>query len=69
MIPFRIGSIKITRKPPVFVKLKAAGTVPAVDEGKLSISFDTESTRGVPDIKPLAPTVILIFLIKFDYGC
>jgi hypothetical protein len=46
----------------VFVRLSAAGAEPGTEDGKFSISFDTASTRGVPDIKPLAPTVMMMFL-------
>jgi hypothetical protein len=68
MMPFRIGSISITRRPPVFVRLSAAGTEPGTEDGKFSISFDTASTRGVPEIKPAAPTVMMNFLISVAYG-
>jgi hypothetical protein len=59
-MPFKIGSIRITRSPPVFVRLRAAGAVPGTEDGKLSISFETASTSGVPEIKPAAPTVIVV---------
>jgi hypothetical protein len=68
MMPFRIGSISITRRPPVFVRLSAAGTEPGTEDGKLSISFETASTIGLPEIKPLAPTVMMKFLISVAYG-
>jgi hypothetical protein len=69
MMPLRIGSIRITRRPPVFVRLRAAGSEPGVADGKLSISLETASTRGFPEIKPLAPTVMVNFLINVAYGC